>query len=187
MGTTGALLSDVQALVEEDDMIRTGIDAAGADRALYRVDDDQAILSLVNRLLDGAGVHAGSLITVHAEVRTVSHFDFGHRPSHSFSKLKPKLPGIGLRLGNGCPIIGHMFILADDLTGMTTVALGYVDDEDFLGHRLSSRYSKGPLGVLENLYSGTSKCFATQFPSILPKTSCATSHVTHKTWQQPAL
>jgi len=40
MSTTGALLCDVQVFIEEDDMIRTGIDTALAASTLHRVDDD---------------------------------------------------------------------------------------------------------------------------------------------------
>jgi hypothetical protein len=65
-------------------------------------------------------------------MRAVSHFDLGHSPSHSFGKLKPELPGIGLGLGDRSPVIGHMFILADDLTGMTAVAFRYINDKNFL-------------------------------------------------------
>jgi hypothetical protein len=132
MSTTGALLSDVQVFIEEDDIIRTGIDTVLAAGALHRVDDDEAILSLINSPFDRAGVHAGSLVAVHTEMRAVSHFDLGHSPSHPFGKLKPELPGIGLWLGDRCPIIGDMFILANDLTGMTAVARSYIYNKDFL-------------------------------------------------------
>jgi hypothetical protein len=131
MSTTSAFLSDIQIFIEEDDSVRTGIDAILAACALHWVDDDEAILSLVNSPFDGAGIHTGSLITVHAKMWAVSHFDFRHSPSHFLGKLKPELPGIGLRLCNGCPIIGDMFILANDLTGMTAVALCYINHKNF--------------------------------------------------------
>jgi len=40
---------------------------------------------------------------------------------------------------------------------------------------------KREVGVLENLYSGTSKRFATQFPSISQRSPEVISYVTHKT------
>lgn len=40
------------------------------------------------------------------------------------------------------------------------------------------------LGVLENIYSGTFKSFATVFPIVLPKSSQAILHVAHKTSQK---
>jgi hypothetical protein len=69
---------------------------------------------------------------MHAEMRAVSHLDLGHRPSHSFGKLEPELSRIRLGLGDRSPIIADMFILADNLTGMTSVALRHIDDKDFL-------------------------------------------------------
>jgi hypothetical protein len=65
-------------------------------------------------------------------MRAVSHFDLGYSPSHPFGQLKPELPDIGLGLGNRRPIIGDMFILANDLTGMTAVALRYINNENLL-------------------------------------------------------
>src|SRR4030042_4233794 len=78
--------------------------------------------------------HARSLIAMHAEMGTVSHFNFWYSPSHFFSKLKPELPSIGLWLSNRCPIIGDMLILANDLTGMTAIALCYINDKNLLRH-----------------------------------------------------
>jgi hypothetical protein len=132
MSTTGAFLSDVQAFIEEDDTIRTGVDTVLAPGALDRVDDDEAVLSLINSPFDRAGIHAGRLIAVHAEMRAVGDLDLGHSPPHSFGKLKPELPGIGLGLGDRRPIIGDMFILANNLTGMTAVALRYINNENLL-------------------------------------------------------
>jgi hypothetical protein len=69
---------------------------------------------------------------MHAEMGTVSRFNFWHSPSHFFGKLKPELPSIGLWLGDRCPIIRDMFIFTNDLTGMTSVTLRYINDKYFL-------------------------------------------------------
>jgi hypothetical protein len=44
---------------------------------------------------------------------------------------------------------------------------------------------KRRLGVLENLYSGTSKRFATAFPSVLQKSPVVISLVAHKNFKNP--
>jgi hypothetical protein len=132
MSTTGAFLSDIQIFIEEDDIVRTGINTVLTAGAPPRVDNDEAVVSLVNGPFDRTGIHTRSLITVHAEMRAVSHLDFRHSPSHSLGKLKPELSGIRLWLSNRGPIIGDMFILANNLTGMTAVALRYINNENLL-------------------------------------------------------
>jgi hypothetical protein len=134
MSTASAFLSDIQVLIEENDIVRTGIDTILAASALHWVDNDKAIVSLVNSSFDWASIHAGSLIAMHAEMGTVSHFNFWHSPSHFFSKLKPELPGVGLWLGDRCPIICDMFIFANDLTRMTSVTLRYINNKYLLRH-----------------------------------------------------
>ena len=46
---------------------------------------------------------------------------------------------------------------------------------------------KREVGVLENLYSGTFKRLATSCPSLLSKSPCVTSYVTHKTKKKSAI
>jgi hypothetical protein len=47
--------------------------------------------------------------------------------------------------------------------------------------QLHKNYRKGGVGVLENLYSGTSKRFATQFPSLSQRSLQVVSYMIHKT------
>jgi len=126
-----AFLSDVQTLIEEDSAVRAGIHAVLAACTLHRVDDNQAIIPLVDGPDYRAGLHAGGFIAVHAQMGAVSNLDLGHCPSHSLSKLQPELPGIRLRLGDRRLIIGDIFILADNLTAMAAVAHGDINHKNF--------------------------------------------------------
>jgi len=48
----------------------------------------------------------------------------GHSAADIFLKLKPKMPGLRLRLSIWRPIVVHMFILASELAIITSIALG---------------------------------------------------------------
>ena len=136
MGATGALLGDVQIFVEVDDpVIGAGIHAQAATGALHRVDDDQSVLPLVEGALHRAGLYAGGLVTVHAQVGPVGHLHLGHGATDALGELEPELADVGLWFGDGGPVVGHVLVFADDLAVVAAVALGYVDDEDFLAHR----------------------------------------------------
>ena len=71
---------------------------------------------------------------MHAQMRTVGHLHLGHRAAHPLGELDPELADLRLGFGDGGPVVGHVLVFADDLAVMAAVALGYVDDEDFLGH-----------------------------------------------------
>ena len=105
MGAAGAFLGYVEVFIEVDDPPRTGINTVLAPGALYRVDDDQAVIPLVKGSLDGTGRHAGGFITVHAEQRTVVHLYLGHCAPDVLVLLQPELSSIRLRLGIGRPVV----------------------------------------------------------------------------------
>ena len=71
---------------------------------------------------------------MHAQMRAVGHLHLGHRAPHPLGELQPELADLGLGLGDGGPVVAHVLVFADDLAVMAAVALGHVDDEDFLGH-----------------------------------------------------
>ena len=78
VGATGALLRDVEVLVEEEGVVGAGEHALAAAGALLRVDDDQAVFTLVDGALDRAGLQAGGVGAVLARHRHVVQLDLGH-------------------------------------------------------------------------------------------------------------
>src|SRR5512136_891690 len=57
MGATGAFLGDVQAFIEVDGMVRTGIHTVPAASTPVGVDYYQSVVSFKNRLFSRAGSH----------------------------------------------------------------------------------------------------------------------------------
>ena len=135
MRATGALLGDVEVLVEVDDaLVGAGIDAEAATGALERVDDDEAVVPGVEGAFDGAGLDARGVSAVHAKMRAIGHLHLGHGAAHLLGALDPELADLGLGFGIRGPVVGHVLVFADDLAVVAAVATGHVDDEDFLCH-----------------------------------------------------
>ena len=92
-------------------------------------------------------------------MRAVGHLDLGHRAPHPLGELDPELADVGLGLGDGGPVVGHVLVFADDLAVVAAVALGHVDDEDLLCHdylpsstqALNRRPEAGSYSLLEGL------------------------------------
>jgi hypothetical protein len=51
----------------------------------------------------------------------VGHFDFRNLAADIVIDLVPELSGVGLRLGNGRPVVSDMFVLAGDLTVVASI------------------------------------------------------------------
>ena len=57
----------------------------------------------------------------------------GNPPAFDFFDLAPELPGHGLRLGKGTPVVSAVLVLAGELAAVASVAFREVDDEGFHG------------------------------------------------------
>jgi hypothetical protein len=120
MGASCALLSNVQIFIEKDGVMGAGIGAELAAHALLRVDNDQPIIALIDCLGFTIG-DAGCIVAMVAHFGNIGHLDFGHLSANQLGQTQPELPGIGLRFGIGCPVVGHMFILASNLAAVAAV------------------------------------------------------------------
>jgi len=140
-----ALLCDVQVFIEEDDSIRTGINTA-LRRTLHRVMMTKHPVSCKYPL---TGQHPCREPDRSASEMSGKHFHLGKFLS-LFSQLSQNAR-IRLWLGDRCPIIRHVH-LCNDLTGMTAVALSYIDYKTSLPS-LSSQHEtfQKAVGVLRTL------------------------------------
>ena len=130
MGAARALLGDLEGIVHVDRVIGTRGGAVGAPRAGFRVDDHQAIVPLVNRAFDLAGVKADRFVAVVAEHRDIVDFDLGDGAPYVLTEFQPELPGLRLGLGIGGPIVAAVLVLAGNLAAVAPVADGRVENED---------------------------------------------------------
>ena len=129
MRAPGAFLRQVEVVVEVDHVVRAAVHAHAAAGALVRVDDHQAVFTLVERALDGAGRDAGRLVAVLAEQREIVHLHLRHGPADVLDQMHPELPGVGLRLGDRRPVVADVLVLADELARVAADTLVDVDDE----------------------------------------------------------
>ena len=123
----GALLGDVKVGIEVDNAVGAGIDALSGAGAFFRVDDDDAVVALV----DGAGLagqDAGGVIAVLADIVHVSDSDLGHGALDDIGDLHPEVAGIGLGFGDRGPVVADVLVLAGDLAVVAAVALVDIDD-----------------------------------------------------------
>ena len=107
MGTAGAFLGYVEVLVEVNNSVRAGVNTALAAGALHRVDDNQAVISLVDGAFYGTCRDAGSLIAVHAENRDIVHLDLGYGAP---DKLINNSPGYSSFLQQGKIYYGYILL-----------------------------------------------------------------------------
>jgi len=66
---------------------------------------------------------------MHAQDGKVVHLDLGHGSPDVLIQLQPELASVWLGPGVGCPVVGDMLIFAGDLTAVTSIADGYVNNE----------------------------------------------------------
>ena len=145
VSTHSAFLSYIEVPVEIYNSIGTCIDAIPVTSASLGVDDDYAIVSLVYRMGRASG-DAGRLITVLTYVMKICDPHLGNGPPDHVSNLHPEVPGQGLRLGIGSPVVAYVLVLTGNLTVITTIANVVVDNQG-LTHYLppSIQHSKpGP-------------------------------------------
>src|SRR5664279_3762727 len=105
MSAAGAFLGEVEALVEEDGVVRAGIHTRLATGALVGIDDDEAVIPLVDSVVHGAGRHARSLIAVLAGGGEEVHLHLGHGAPDELALPQPELAGVGLGFGNRLSLI----------------------------------------------------------------------------------
>jgi len=121
MGTATAFLGDVEVFIEIDLAPGTGIHTGFTTGAFHRVNDHQAVLSLVDGALDGTVFQTGGIITMHAGNGQIMHLDLGDSAPDELMQFEPELAGIRLGFGIGSPVVGDMLILTSDLTVVTSV------------------------------------------------------------------
>jgi hypothetical protein len=128
MGAAGALLSEVKVRIVVDTAVRAGINTALAARTFFRVNDNQAVGSLINSP-DQTRLEARGMSTVHAQYRDIRHLDFGHGSPDILIYFHPKLSGIWLGFGIGRPVIAAMFVLTDELAGIAARAVANINNK----------------------------------------------------------
>src|SRR5450759_3342295 len=129
-----ALLGDVQRVVEVDHaFIRTRREAELVAAALLGVDDHGPVVALVDGV-DVAGLDARGVVAVLADAVHVGHLDLGHLTAHVVVHPVPELPRVGLRLGDGRPVVADVLVLAGHLAVVAAVADVQIDDEDLAHH-----------------------------------------------------
>ena len=96
MSTAGALLSYVKVLVEVNDAVGAGVNAALTAGALHRVYDNQPVISLIDDTFYRAGRDARGIIAVHAQDGKIVHLNLGHSSPDKLILLQPELPGVWL-------------------------------------------------------------------------------------------
>jgi len=127
MGAHSALLSDVEVGIEVDNSVGTGIQTLPGAGAFLRIDNDDAVIPLV----DGtclAGGDAWCFVAMLADVVHISDPDLGYGALNDIGDLHPELAGIRLRFGDGSPVIGNMLVFAGDLAVVAAVAFTDIDD-----------------------------------------------------------
>src|SRR4030043_1574107 len=143
MSTASTFLGYVQVFIKINGMVGTGVDTALAAGALYRVDDDQAVISLIYSTFYGAGRDTRCLIAMHTEDGEIMHLDLGYGASDKLILLQPELTCVWLRLGIRSPVISHMLVLAGNLTAVAAITSGDVDNES-LCHFLFTSFFDNP-------------------------------------------
>jgi hypothetical protein len=121
VGTAGALLSQVETLVEKDRIVRAGILAQLAADAFFRFDENKPVVTLGDGIC-GARFDAGRVIAMVAQPGDVCHDYFGHLTAHLFIDPNPELAGVRLGFGVGCPVVADMFIFTGDLAAVAAIA-----------------------------------------------------------------
>ena len=101
--------------------------------ALVGIDDHDAVVAPVDGV-DVAGRDARGIVAVLADAVLVRDLDLGHLATHVVVHLVPELARIGLRLGDGRPVVGHVLVFARHLAVVATVADVVVDHEDLTHH-----------------------------------------------------
>src|SRR5665647_84197 len=129
-----ALLGDVQRVVEVDHvLVGARLEAELIAAALVGVDDHGPVVALVDRL-DVASGDARRLVAVLADAVHVRDIDLGHLAAHVVVDPVPELPRVGLRLGDGRPVVADVLVLAGHLAVVAAVADVQIDDEDLAHH-----------------------------------------------------
>jgi hypothetical protein len=121
VAATGAFLRDVQLFVQENKVMRAGIDAQLAAGAFYRVDDHQTIGALINCLRLAVG-DAWSVVAVMAHLWDIADADMRYVTVYRFLHAEPELTGIWLGFGIGGPVVADMFVFTGNLTAVAAVA-----------------------------------------------------------------
>jgi hypothetical protein len=127
MGAHGALLSYVEVGIEVDYSVGTSVETLSGAGALFRVDDDDAVLSLV----DGTCLtrrDAWCIVAMLANVMHIPDSDLGHCALDDVGDLHPELAGIRLRLGDRSPVIANVLVLAGNLAVVAAIAPADIDD-----------------------------------------------------------
>jgi hypothetical protein len=131
MGTAGAFLCNIEAFIKVNNFVWANINTILTARAFLRVNNDQAVISLIQSSFHLAGFDTWSFVAMHAEMWSIGDFDFGYSTSNGLGQFDPELPGVGLRFSNRSPIIADMFVFARYLARMATVAFRYINNENF--------------------------------------------------------
>ena len=97
MRAEGAFLGDVHVAVEVNHPVGAGIHAIPPTGALFRIDDDDAVFPLVD-CLGLAGLDAGSVVALLADVVHVTDAYLGHRSLRMVGYLFQKWPMSGCGL-----------------------------------------------------------------------------------------
>jgi len=122
MSAAGTFLGYVQVFIEVNDMVGAGINTALAAGALYRVDDDQSVISLIDSAFYRAGWDTRSIVAMHTEDGEIMHLDLGYSTSDELVLLQPEMSCVWLGFGIRCPVISHMLVLAGNLTAVAAIA-----------------------------------------------------------------
>ena len=115
---------------EVDNVVGAGVDTVAAAGAFIGVDDDDAVVPLVDSF-GFTGGYTGGFVTVLAHVVHVADSHLGHGSLNDVGNLHPELAGIGLWLGDGRPVIADVLVLAGDLTVVAAVAFVNVNYQSF--------------------------------------------------------
>jgi len=127
MGAHGALLGYIEVGIEVDYSVGAGIEAIPGSGALLRIDDDDAVVPLVD-CLTLAHRDARGIVAVLADIMHIPDSDLGDSALDDIGDLHPELAGIRLGLGDRSPVIAHVLILAGNLAVVAAVASADIDN-----------------------------------------------------------
>jgi hypothetical protein len=128
MGAKGAFLGDTVLLIPPDRIIRARFNDILLPLGLFRVNDNDAIISLVHSAVL-CRLDARGHIAMHAGDWQIGHINDGILPPLFAHDIDPPVTMARLRYGVPWPVIVHVLVLACKEAVVAVFALSHIDDQ----------------------------------------------------------